>query len=365
MHVLLDARCILGRLTGDRTYWLGLLGALPRVAPDWRFTAALDAPPPAGLLPEHPNLAVTVAESPRGRLWTQVALPRLAARLGADLVHVQYTGPLRLPCPFVTTVHDCSFELFPETFPARDRWLLQHTVPWTCRRAGAVIGVSDTTRLDLLRLYRLPIDRVYAAPNGIGPEFRPVDAGAVRAAYGLPERYVLSLGVLQPRKNLGLLLRALAIARERGFTWPLAVAGKLGWGTEALFAQLDELRLRDQVRLLGYVPDEDLPGLYSGATLFAYPSLYEGFGLPPLEAAACGCPPLVSTTPALVEVTGPDLPHLPPDDPEPWAAALLSLAADQVARGRLAAIARRRAAEFTWERSAAAHLLAYRRARRP
>jgi len=366
MHVMLDARCVLGPKTGDRTYWLGLLDALPRLAPDWQFTAALDAQPQPGTIPDHPNLRTAVAESPGGRLWTLVTLPRLARELAADCVHVQYVGPPWLPCPLVTTVHDCSFQLYPQTFTRRDGAWLRTLVPRTARRAKAVIGVSETTRQDLLRLYRLLPDRVFAAPNGISPDYQPASAERVSAArerYGLPETYLLSVGVLQPRKNLLGLVNAIAEAKQRhGLPTPLAVVGKKGWLFEQIFEVVEALHLTEQVIFCGYVPDEDLPALYTGAALTLYPSLYEGFGLPPLESMACGTPAVVSTTPALVEVTGDAAPHLPPTDAVAWADAIVRLIEDPDERARLADVGRARAAEFTWERSAAIHLAAYRKA---
>ena len=366
MRVLLDARCVLGPKTGDRTYWLGLLDALPRLAPDWQFTAALDASPDSGLIPDHPNLDVAVAESPSGRLWTLIALPGLASRLGVDLVHLQYVGPPWLPCPIITTVHDCSFELFPQTFTKRDGAWLRWLVPRTARKAAAVVGVSETTRQDLIRLYKLLPDRVFAAPNGISQVYRPAGdeaVSAVRERYGLAEEYLLSVGVLQPRKNLLGLINAMAEARRRhGLTTPLAIVGKKGWLFEQIFEVVEALHLTDQVIFCGYVPDEDLPALYTGAALTLYPSLYEGFGLPPLESMACGTPAVVSTTPALVEVTGDAAPHLPPTDAVVWADTIVKLLGDPAERARLAKVGRARAAEFTWERSAAVHLNAYRRA---
>lgn len=366
MHVLLDARVIRFAKTGDRTYWLGLLEALPRVAPDCRFTCLLDGPPDPGLVPSYDNLDVVVEPTPTGRLWTQIALPRVAKRLGVDLVHLQYTAPLNLPCRFVTTIHDCSFELFPETFTLRDRLWLRRFVPWSARRAGAVVGVSETTRQDLLRLYRLPPDRVFAAPNGISKLFQPASpsaAAAIRERYGLPETYLLSVGVLQPRKNLVGLLEAYAAAvREHGVAAPLVVVGKKGWLYQSLFERVASLGLADRVKFTGYVPDEDLPGLYTGATLSLYPSLYEGFGLPPLESMACGTPCLVSTTAALVEVTGPGWPQFPPDDAAGWAQAMADLLADPAELARLSTEGQARAAAYTWERSAAVHLAAYQRA---
>ncbi|NUQ02160.1 MAG: glycosyltransferase family 4 protein, partial [Armatimonadetes bacterium] len=173
---------------------------------------------------------------------------------------------------------------------------------------------------------------------------------------------LLSVGVLQPRKNVTGLLSAYAAARQQGLSAPLAVVGKKGWLFDEIFARVRELGLESDVRFTGYVPDEDLPALYTGATLTLYPSLYEGFGLPPLESLACGTAVVVSTAPALVEVTGEAAPHLPANNPAAWAATICRLVADVAERQRLADLGRARAADYTWERSASIHLTAYARA---
>ncbi len=329
-----------------------------RALPSWRFTVALDGQPEPGLLPDLPNLDVAVAPSPGGRLWPALALTRLARRLGVDLVHLQYVAPPYLPCPFVTTVHDVSFALYPHTFTRRDGTWLRTLVPPSTRRAAAVIADSRCTRGDLLRLYHLPPERVHTVSLGLDAGYQPdaEQAAAMRARYELPERYLLSVGVLQPRKNLTGLITAYAQARrDHGLREPLVVVGKTGWLAQPIFDRVAELGLTDQVRFLGYVPDDHLPGLYAGALLTLYPSIYEGFGLPPLESLACGTPVLVSTTPALAETAGPVAPSLPANDPGAWAAAMASLAVDDARRASLAKQGLAWAGAFTWERSARQH----------
>ena len=366
MHVLLDARTILSPKTGDRTYWLGLCRALPAVCPEDQFTLALDAPPPAGLVPEAPNLRWVARPARNGRLWTALVLPRLARTLGVDLVHLQYVAPPWLGRPFVTTVHDCSFALFPEHFTRRDGTWLRTLVPHTARRAAGVIAVSETTRGDLLRLYRLPSARVHVVSEGVEARWRPAgpaEVERVRGRFGLPSEYLLSVGVLQPRKNIVGLLHAYAIARgAHGVTAPLVVAGKTGWLAGPITAAVAELGLGDSVRFVGYVADEDLPALYSGAALTLYPSFYEGFGLPPLESLACGAPVVVSNAPALLETVGGCAPALAPDDHAGWAATMAGLLAAPDERARLAAVGAARAREYTWERAARQHVAVYRAA---
>lgn len=366
MHVLLDARPILAAKTGDRSYWLGLARALPLARPDWRFTIALDGPPEPGLLPDLPNLDVAVAERPRGRLWPLVALPRLARELAVDLVALQYVAPPYLPCPYVTSIHDISFQVYPRTFTWFDGTWLRRLVPPSARRAAGVLAISQATRADLLRWYGLPPARVHYVGIGLDPAYSPeADPAPVRARLDLPPRYLLSVGVLQPRKNLTGLLAAYHQARTaHGLRDPLLVVGKTGWLAEPIFAQARALGLEDSVRFLGYVDDADLPGLYAGALLTLYPSLYEGFGLPPLESLACGTPVVVSTTPALAETAGPVAPTLPARDTAAWARMMARLAGNEDERARLAARGRAWAARFTWGRAAQLHAAAYEAAAR-
>jgi glycosyltransferase involved in cell wall biosynthesis len=263
----------------------------------------------------------------------------------------------------VTTVHDVSFALYPRFFTLRDGLWLRTLVPPSARAAAAVIADSDTTRDDLLRLYHLRPDRVHTVTLGLDERFMPPsteEMARVRARYELPEGYLLTVGVLQPRKNLVGLLAAYARARaEHGLREPLVVAGKVGWRAEPIFAKVHALGLRDAVRFVGYVPDEDLPGLYGGARLSLYPSFYEGFGLPPLESLACGTPVVISTAPALLETAGAVAPAVEARDEAGWAEIMARLAQDESARAELAERGRIHAAAFTWARAAGDHARVY------
>ena len=307
-------------------------------------------------------------ERPPARIvWEQVAQPLALRRLHADVYHgLAFVGPLWGPnIPQVITVHDLSFVRYPETLPVWKARYLRWFTRWSVQRAHKVIAVSESTRQDLLRWLALPATKVVTVPNGVSDRFHPLadaDVQAWRERRGLPDAFFLFVGTLQPRKNLETLVRAYARWRSRttGPAWPLLIGGARGWYYERLFALVQELGLGNEVQFLGYVPGEDLPYLYNAATVFVYPSLFEGFGLPVLEAMACGTPVIVADTSSLPEVVGDAGVRVPPLDVEAWADALAEMYEDAQRRREFGERARRRASAFSWERTAALTLNVYR-----
>ncbi len=367
MLVAIDGRALTGRYTGDRTYWKNLLQRLPTMATDIEFIVLSRTPIDPDELPTAPNLTAQIIPASNDRLWTAFALPRALRKLKADLVHVQYTVPLNCPCPVVTTVHDISFRIHPQWFPLRHRILLNLTVPIAMRRAKRVITVSESSRKDILRLYKLPKDRVvgilHGLPDGFGLD--SIDRNekeniSVLAKYNITPNthYVLTVGVLQPRKNLMMLAEAFGRARKsRNLSHSLVIAGKVGWGTEQqslrdAAAVGGGQSAADALIFAGYVEDADLPFLYRGCDLFAYPSLYEGFGLPPLEAMACGAPVVVSDAPALPEVVGSAAEIVPARDTQAWSQILGDLLTDDTRRHELASRGPGHAGSFNWNKTA-------------
>jgi glycosyltransferase involved in cell wall biosynthesis len=291
-------------------------------------------------------------------------MPRAARQDRLDLLHVTYTLSPWLPCPAVVTVHDISYRTHPETFSLRDRLLLAAAVPRSMHRAARVITVSEAARRDIIRHYRLPAAKVVAIHNGVEETFRPVTdpaaLAAVRARYGLPERYILAVGNLQPRKNLRRLIEAFAVLRAaRGDDCRLVLVGQPFWRHEELGRVVAAHGLGEAVIATGYVPAGDLPAIYSAATLFAYPSLYEGFGLPPLEAMACGTPVVASDTSSLPEVVGDAGLLVDPLDTVALARVLASVLDDAALRERLRQAGFARAAGFTWREAARRTLRVY------
>lgn len=279
------------------------------------------------------------------------------ALLPQDMMLFHSTEHLLLPLrrPTVLTVHDLIYELFPQYHKKLNYYFLKWAMPIFVRRATAIITVSETTRRDLIRLYRVPAERIWVVPEGPAPHFQPPTPAAVealRARYNLPERYLLTVGTIEPRKNLARLVDAFARLHRQKLVDALVIAGRRGWLTEDFFAHLVRSPVRDRVILLGYVPDRDLPALYGGATLFVMPSLYEGFGLPVIEAMACGVAVAAARGGALPEVGGDAVCYFDPHSVEDMADVLARCLRDADLRAWLRKKGLDRAAQFSWQRTA-------------
>lgn len=354
--MVVDARTLTAPKTGDRTVTLGLLqGLLAAAQPhELELWAVTRDPVAEGLLPPSPHLHWLAARGLPGYLWMGVTFPAICRRLQAEVAVVQYMASPLMPCPFITLVHDAVWRSLPETFPRRDRIILDSFLPGTLRRAARVCAPSQFSVGELRRYFPVVADKTRLLPYGVEAAYHPVSEpgvlAAVREKYELPPRFILSVGVLQPRKNIAGLIAAYGLLpaelrREVG----LVITGKQGW----LADNLPELAaaVGPGVQFTGYVEDAELPALYTLADCLAYPSFYEGFGLPPLEAMACGTPVVTSTAPALVEVTGEAALHVEAADDEALAAALLRLLTDESWRRELTATGLARAAGFTWSQT--------------
>lgn len=373
LHIGIDARTVCHPSTGDRTYALGLLHGLAALRREGaiahEFVVYLDHEPPADLPFMTPDgietgWQVRVLQAAHERLWALAALPAAVRADRLDVLHVQYNGPRVGRCALVTTVHDVSFRLRPEWFPVRDRLLLDWGLRSTLRAASAVLTGSQCTCADLQEIYGLPPERITVTPYALLPGFAPPaehEAAAIRAQYRLPERYLLFVGVRQPRKNLPRTIRAfLAARRDHSLPHRLAVVGKTGWcadETERTLAEAGEAVIAP-----GYVPDDHLPALYAGADAFLFPSLYEGFGLPVLEAFACGTPVITSAVSSLPEVAGDAALLVDPTSEEEIARAIGRVIADAELRARLITAGRERLVRFDWRRTAEQTVAAYERA---
>jgi glycosyltransferase involved in cell wall biosynthesis len=297
--------------------------------------------------------------------WIQAAVPRLARRLRLDLYH--FTGDvaaLGLDAPYVVTIHDLSILRMPETHPLYRRLGYRVLLGRSAHGGRRVITDSEASADDIVRLLGVPRERVDVVPLAADETFRPIaDAErltAVRRRYGLDAPFVLYVGNVEPRKNLPRLIEAFARVEIPDVT--LALVGGLAWGTNSTTRRIHELGLDRRVRLLGYVPDEDLPSLFSAAELFAYPSLLEGFGLPVLEAMACGAPVLTSQTDALVEIADGAARLVDPYSVDAIAEGLAELLSQPRERARLAVAGLARARRYSWEATARLTLDAYHRA---
>ncbi len=284
---------------------------------------------------------------------------------GCELFHA--TEHLLLPlrsCPTVLTVHDLIFNLFPQHHKRLNRWYLNSALPLYCRRADAIISVSQRSKNDLLRAWGVDPGKIHVIYEAASPRFRltpPERVAAVRARYGLPERYMVTVGTIEPRKNLVRLLEALALLRQRGEDARLVIVGGLGWLYQDFMAKLERFEPREAVILPGFVPDEDLPAVYAGAVLSVLPSLYEGFGLPILESMACGTPVVSSQAASLPELGGDAARYFDPKNVHDMATAIGEVWRDEGLSRDMRRRGLAQAAQFSWERAARETLQLYER----
>jgi len=275
---------------------------------------------------------------------------------GAELFHA--TEHLLLPLrrvPTVLTVHDMIFKLFPQHQKRLNYWYLNAAMPLYCRRASAIITVTEASKRDIVAHYHLPPDKVTVIYEAASPEFRPAPADAVESArrrYNLPDDFMIHVGTIEPRKNLSRLIHALDTLRGEGLRVPLVVVGARGWLYDDFFRQLESLEVRHDVIFPGYVPGPDLPLLYNGARVSVTPSVYEGFGLPVLEAMACGTPVVASGSSSLPEIGGEAALYFDPYDVDALAAAVRRVWTEPDLRADLRARGLVQAARFSWDRAA-------------
>lgn len=291
-----------------------------------------------------------------------ICLPVAIARQGIDVFH----GLDQAALPFflrrakhIVTIHDVIPILFPRLFTVKHRLIVRAVLARVAQQADRVIVPSQAVRQDVLQHLRISADRVVIIPEGCEARFRPVTDRAhlsrIRTKYGLPGLYMLSLGTLEPRKNITALLHAFAHLRHTTPVDPalrLVIAGPRGWRDHEIFATVQRLGLATAVLFPGFIEEEDLPALYSGAILFVFPSLYEGFGLPILEAMGCGVPVITSNLSALPEVAGDGALFVNPYDIEAIAAAMAELLGDEQRREHLRRKGLVRAQTFSWEETA-------------
>lgn len=285
-------------------------------------------------------------------VWEQAALPGLLRRYGIDVLHSPMNVmPLACSCASVVTVHDLSFRLHAATHASRRNWYLKAGTAFALRRSNALITFSEAVRAELVDQYDVCFDKIRAIPLAPTP-------GRGTTLISPRRPFFLCVGTLEPRKNLARVFEAFARVQDE-VPHDLIVVGAKGWRFEALFEWVRRLRIEDRTVFKGYVDDATLSSLYAHAAALIYPSLYEGFGLPPLEAMAHRCPTIVSSTPSLVELTADAALHVDPYDVEGMAAALLRVAQDPTLCEKLAARSADRAACFSWRRTAEKTLAVY------
>lgn len=355
------------RSAGIHGYIDGVLRHLTAAAPeDWRFTAFVGGKNGRTYDRVLMRRARFDTEHPARRIaWEQLNQPLslLAGRF--DGYHAMaFASPLVLSLPSVVTVYDLSFVHYPERLKAMRRLYLRLLTPLSVRRASQVIAISHSTARDLTVTFGTPAEKITIAAPGYDPAtFRPLakaDSEAFRQSQHLPERFWLFIGTLEPRKNLVTLFEAYARI-DPTKRLPLIIGGGKGWDTEPIFAAVDRLNLNKFVHFVGFISPDVLALWYNAAEVFLYPSVFEGFGLPVLEAMACGTPVIVSDASSLPEVAGDAGITVPPHDVDAWHAALLRALRDESWRGDARERGMQHAARFTWHETARQTVNSYRK----
>ncbi len=367
MKIGIDVTAALTQGGGIGRYTRELVNALVAVDETNRYQFFSAKPPAALPVPDPLPRAnhVTYRPAPLDerwlyRLWYRLRLPLpvqwVTGKL--DLFHSPdfVLPPVNGRIPTLLTVHDLSFVHYPHVFPQRLVSYLNQVVPWSIGRATHVLADSEATRNDLLTIWQVAPEKITVLYSGADARFQPVTdlqkMTAVRQKYNLGEKpYLLSVGTVQPRKNYQMLIRAFAPLVDK-VPHHLVISGGKGWLYDEMMAEVARQGLQERVHFIGFVDDADLPTLYSEASLFVFPSLYEGFGLPLLEAMGCGTAVLTSNSSSLPEVAGNAARQLPPDDQSAWTDAMLALLSDSSQREVLVSAGLNQVKNFSWQESA-------------
>ncbi|MDZ4721478.1 MAG: glycosyltransferase family 1 protein [Roseiflexaceae bacterium] len=367
MRVAIDARLNAYRIGGIPQYTRRLTEALAAIAPETTILTLQHYEQHAPLVTA-PNVKRLACFTPPHHRWERFALPIELLRARADVAHFpDFIAPTLRPCRAITTIHDLAFLHFPEilddaarTFYGRVRESVQHS--------DAVIAVSEATRRDIVERLQVAPETIDVVYEAAGPAFAPLEVPAHEIRMFGNEQisagsFALFVSTIEPRKNLATLLRALRICRDRqpDRNYRLVVVGARGWRDEGIFATLQELRLADAIQFVGKVSDSELCWLYNACRMYINPSLYEGFGLPLLEAMACGAACIASQTSSLPEIGGNAAIYIPPLAVEQWADSIVALWEDADRRAELGRLGSTRARQFSWERAARETIAIYRR----
>jgi glycosyltransferase involved in cell wall biosynthesis len=372
LRIAIDAHSVGAKLAGNESYAVNLIEALAQIDSANDYTLYVTTDEARDRFHQRwPNFKVhtTLPHTPLIRI--PLTLSAELRKHPVDVLHVQFTAPPFCPCPLVVSIHDLSFEHLPQTFLRRSRTQLRLTVRHSARRADHILTLSEHTRGDVIDTYKIDPERVTAIPLAAPTHFAPVtddkELQRVRHTYVIDGDYVLCVGSIQPRKNLVRLIKAYASLRGNnpGTNFPkLVIVGKRGWLYDETLRTLEETGARESIVLTGYVPEADLPALYSGALCFVYPSYFEGFGLPPLEAMKCGTPVIVGNATSLPEVVGDAGLQVDPFDIEAIAGAIGELLNNPALRKELSVRGLERARMFDWRETARQTLKVYERVAR-
>jgi glycosyltransferase involved in cell wall biosynthesis len=361
MRIGIDATALPPQPVGAGNYIIQLIRALAGLEVEDEFVVFAQRKGHALIdIPEIDSFEWVILEdsNPGSRLiWEQTIFPQLIKKSGVDLLHsLHYTRPVRLPCASVVTFHDMTFFLYPELHTRAKRLFFPQAIRVSARLADALIANSESTRQDVIRVLGISPEKIKTTQLGVNSAFRPINDPVAKRKiaekYDLPERFILYVGLIEPRKNLPLLISAYRRLLDSGENYKLVLVGRYGWMYDELLKQMNNLDLEGMIHFTGYVSQEDLPLVYNLSSLFAYPTSYEGFGLPVLEAMACGVPVITTDVSSLPEIVGEAGILVPVNDVEALYGAMIEVLRDEDLRQEMTNKGILRAAKFSWEQTA-------------
>ena len=353
MKIAIDTQTILGQKTGFGFYVKNLIDNLKKIDPENEYIL---------LAPSTEKDFST----PQRFIWDQFKVPSLARSARVDILHQPcFSAPIFYSGKIVITVHDLISMHFPKNLPFASRMFYSRWMPFTYRRADKIIAISEDTKQDIITRLHIPKEKIEVIHSAVSPVFKLIAnenvLQKVKDKYKTGNKFILDVGTLEPRKNLPFLVRAYHLAIQKaGIPHNLVLGGKKGWYYDDLFRLIKDLKLEDRVIFTGYVDEEDMPALYNAADLFAFPSLYEGFGFPPLEAMACGTPVISSDTSSLPEVVGEAGILLGPENEELWADKMIEVIQNPSLRQKMKEKGLQQAKRFSWEETAKKTIAIYR-----
>ncbi len=343
---------------GISIYSINLMKSLLRIDRENSYYFLYSNPERVGSFGRHPNLHEIVVPTKSKLLWDQMGVPKAIREIKADVVFsTKFSVPLAGKARSMLVLHGSEWYVHPEFYSKLDILYNRIMFPVYCRKASAISSVSKTSADDIVKLVKIAPEKIHVIHSAISDHFRPVheanELSRCRTRYNLPDRYILFVGKIYPGKNFGNIVRAFKQVKERGHDdLKLVSVGDMRWDYQPEIELVRKLGLENDIVFTGWVDQEDLPAIYSLAALFLFPSFYEGFGIPILEAMACECPVVTAGTGACPEIAGPAALFADPVEPDDIANKVLNVLEDGELRSRLVQLGTRRASEFSWDRAA-------------
>lgn len=368
MRIGIDIRNIGKKRTGDEAVFLNLVKNLAKIDSVSEYILFTDTHDSTVLqyavlslgIEDRKNFKIVSLKTTNKFTWNFWTLPNYLRQNPVDVYHTQYILPFFVPkkVKLVTHIHDISFNFYPQFIRWTDLLFLKTLIPWSIRKASKVIAVSGSAKEEIVKYYKVPEEKVEVIHNAIGENFlnnySVEDPEKVRVKYALPEKFLLYVGTLQPRKNIPFLIKGFARLKEKMPQHKLVLAGPKGAHNydKEIDKMIEESNLQNEVVFPGYIDAEDLPGLYRSADIFVFPSLYEGFGIPILEALAMETPVAASDIPVFREVGGEAAEYFDPASLDGLEKIVYNISIDPELRERLKNSGKTRIKFFSWEKSA-------------